>query len=315
MKTTRLFGGQLNKCLLFLLLAVAVPSAFGQPSAFLVNLSATNQQPARKSTHSGWGVAILEQDGKTLNYHFELDKSFEATSAGIFGPANPGRVSHHQIADMGNGIISNQPALGISIDAGDYTNEFQFVTNASPMTLLLYDGQFMLSTNEASELLAGQFFVNFKSRRFPHGELRGQIWPVNTKHFLATLNGKHLLPVNNSRHQGEAAFTLTGSFLGYQVALDPDFVWSSVGIYNSPILLPKEQNRVCTIDTSYGYPIVDPGFDPFQHIPGYSGQILYSGGLSLSDKQIAQLKLGNLYIRVLTDRFHHQDIGGQITKE
>ena len=80
----------------------------GAPIPFTANFTGKNEVLPNTSTHSGTGSFTF--DGNTLSYYLELDGTFQPTSAGIFGPANPGLNSPRLVADLGTcGISSLSP--------------------------------------------------------------------------------------------------------------------------------------------------------------------------------------------------------------
>jgi hypothetical protein len=271
-----------------------------------------NEVPPNRSTHSGTGAFLLENfaAGDKLIYHLELVGAFMPTSAGIFGPANPCQNSPRLIADLGNAQIIFQPPnppIG-PVPFAPATTELNRPTPIlPPPSSLVYDGQITLSSNQVVQLLQGQFYVNLKSPRFPRGELRGEILSTAPIQFSATWSGRNGIPHNANTHHGEAAFILNGSSLSYEVAMDVNFAWTGIGIYSSPFATPF--NLVAKLNTTFGVMIPAGGLP---NAPGLPGQVLYSGNLTLTDKQVSQIKRGELYINVLTSRFRNGEIGGRI---
>lgn len=291
------------------------PIAAGEkPVYFEATFNGMNEVPPNKSTHSGNGTFVLE--GGVLNYNLKLEGSFAPNSAGIFGPANPSINSGHLIADLGNAQMvfqSSPPPIG-NVPFTPATTELNRPTPfLPPPSLVVYDGQINLSSNQVAELLAERLYVNFKSSTFPRGELRGEIFPTTPIQFSATLSGRDEIPRNKSAHRGEAAFTLAGNSLSYELALD-NFTFTSVGIYTSPFAFPNPFNLVSKLDITFG--VVIPGSFPEASdlTVGFPGQVLYDGQstLNLMDKQVYQLMRGELYINVLMSRFRFGEIGGQI---
>jgi hypothetical protein len=172
-------------------------------------------------------------------------------------------------------------------------------------------GQITLSSNQVAELQAGRLYVNFKSARFPHGELRGEIFPTAPVEFSANLSGRNEIPRNRSQHRGEAVFTLIGNNLSYELALDI-FPFMSAGIYDSPFASQSPFNLVGKLDTLIGVIIPDGGFP---NAPGLLGQSLFPGNLTLTDEQVYRLKRGEFYLNVLAARFPRGEIGGRILQQ
>jgi hypothetical protein len=103
-----------------------------------------------------------------------------------------------------------------------------------------------------------------------------------------------------------------GSSLSYQVALDTNLMWTSLGIYNSPAPLALGLNSVAQLGFTNGSVIPEP-VEGYPVTIGSPGQMLYTGFLNLADRQVSQLKAGKYYIEASTPRFRYDNIGGRIT--
>ena len=278
---------------------------------FEATFNGGNEVPPNKSTHSGNGVFVLE--GNILSCNLTLDGSFAPTSARIFGPANPNMNSSRLVADLGNASISNLSPIPFP-PIGPVTMDIKRTpTILQPPIVLVYSGQITLSSNQVAELLAGQLYANFKSARFRQGELRGEILATMPIQFAATLSGRNEMPRdprhprNPSPPQGEAGFTLTGNRLTCEVALDVNFASAAVGIYTSSSAIPF--NLIAKLDATIGVTIPDGGLP---NAPGLPGQVLYSGNLTLTDRQVSQIKSGQFYINARTSRTPRAEISGRI---
>ena len=287
-----------------------------EPVSFTANLTGANEVPPNKGSNSGTGMFTLGSylGGCELSYHLELEGSFQPTDAGIFGPANPNSISLHEIADLGNAVISNLPPPGLipnkPVPFGPAMTDLNPPHKISqPPVVLVYDGQIPLSSNQVTELQRGEFYVNLKSAKFRQGELRGEILPTTPIAFSTTLSGRNEIPRNRGSGRGEAEFFLSGAALSWAVALDTNLAWTSVGIYDSPVPLPK--NLVAILDLALGVQVSKGAF-PGSSLLGFPGQVLYSGQLILTDEQVSQLKSRKLYLLVLAPRFPFGEIGGQI---
>ena len=286
-----------------------------KPVYFSASLAGVNEVPPNNSRHSGSGSFVLKNyvDGNELSYHLELDPFFQPASAGIFGPATPNMNARFLIANLGAYTISNYPwATLMPLDLR--SQQPSPIVPLLPGVFLIYDGQITLSSNQVAELLAGQLYVNLKSAQFRQGELRGEILPTAPMPFSATLSGLKDMsrnPRNVSRHHGEGLFILSGNRLSHDLALDTNFSWTSIGIYGYPIPPLKPDSLIAPLDNLLGVLIPDGGI-PGE--PGFGGQILYPGqsDLTLTDRQVEQLKKGWLYINILTPRFPRGEISGRI---
>jgi len=284
-----------------------------KPIYFEATFNAANEVPPNRSPHSGNGSFVLENhvDGYRLSYNLQLDGAFQPTSAGIFGPATPCINARFLIANLGAYSIPNLPPPSFPPIGPVTVNIQRTPIILQPLSVLVYSGQIILSSNQVAELLAGQLYVNFKSAKFRQGELRGEIFPTAPIRFSATLSGRNEIPRNKSIRQGEAAFTLTGNNLSHDLALDANFSWTSIGIYCSPIPPLNSKTPIANLDNLFGVQIPDGGFP---NEPGLPGQILYPGQsiLNLTDAQVYRLKRGEFYLNVLTSRFPRGEIGGRI---
>ena len=274
-----------------------------KPVYFSASLAGVNEVSPNNSPHSGSGWFALE--GDTLNYGFTYDGAFQPTSANIYGPATPRMNSSN--------LVINLESFYVPPPAPFPPNPIGPPGNETP-TEIFSSGQVALSSNQVAELRAGQLYVNFKSVQFRQGELRGEILPTAPIQFSATLSGiKDMFrnPRNVSRHHGEGLFILSGNRLSHDLALDANFSWRSTGIYSYPFPPLKPDGLIASLDNLLGVLIPDVGI-PGE--PGFAGQILYPGqaDLTLTDRQVEQLKKGWLYINILTSRFPRGEISGRI---
>ena len=117
---------------------------------FVVFLSGTNEVPPNSSPATGEG--FFELDGNVVNFTIgNFNYAINPTSAGIYGPARPGKNGPLIVGDLASGI--------------------------SPPEGLVYLGGFGLTKAEIAQLKAGLWYVSVKSAQFPNGEIRGQILP------------------------------------------------------------------------------------------------------------------------------------------
>jgi hypothetical protein len=279
---------------------------------FVANFAGANAVPPNHSIHFGRGTFLLERyvDGDRLAYHLALNSSFRPASAGIFGPASPGRNARLRVANLGAYSISYLPPP-VFPPIGLFPAVVLPPPPISvPPSVLIYDGQVALNRQQAGQLLAGQCYVNFPSAKFRQGELRGQIFPALPVSFSAALNGRNEVPRNASPYHGAADFSLSGFSLSFILALDI-FPFTSAGIYASPLGVDHPFNLIGKLDTQFGVENIDGAFPG---APDVSGQIHYFGqsALNLTDEQVVRLKRGDFYLNVLTSRFPRGEIGGRI---
>jgi hypothetical protein len=146
-----------------------------------------------------------------------------------------------------------------------------------------------LTRPEINQLRNGLLYVNFQSTNFPHGELRGQILSSSPLYFTGILN--RCLRADDF---GEASFVLTGNNLAFSVALSTNASWSSLGVFGFPCRRMNSEKPVIAIDLPAGV-VIPKGGIPGE--PGSPGQRLYQGEISLTDRQAAQFRRGNSFLR------------------
>jgi len=289
-----------------------------EPVSFSANLAGANEMPPKRSNNSGTGTFMLESfvGSFVLTYHLEFNGSLQQPDAGIFGPATRGERPPVLIADLGQGTVTN-PVPPIYVPLKE-TMDFPSSTPlhlSGPIpwlpSLLVYDGQINLTSNQAVQLLRGEFYVNLKSAKFRQGELRGQIWPSAPIYFSAALSARTEFSRNQHTPRGEAQFTLSGTALSYEIALDTNFTRIIAGIYGPGFPQAEIGNRMIWLNTTNAVRI-PPGGLP--NSPGFPGQLLYCGRLTLPDRQINELDSGQSYLEVLAPGCRNGWMGGRITQ-
>ena len=180
-----------------------------------------------------------------------------------------------------------------------------------PPSHIVYDGQINVTSNQVAQLLRGQLYVNLQSAKFRQGELRGQIWPSAPIQFSATLSSHTEFSRNQNVPRGEAQFTLSGTALSYEIAVDTSFTRIIAGIYGPRICQSEVGNRIIWLNTTNRVQVPAGGF---ANEPGLPGQWLYSGQLTLPDTQISELDNAQSYLEVLAPGCRNGWIGGRITQ-
>jgi hypothetical protein len=131
-----------------------------------------------------------------------------------------------------------------------------------------------------------------------------KVTPPSTNRFTATLSGANEVSPNASPYSGTVTFTLTGNCLSYNLAVDFGLSWTAVGIFGPIVPHKNSTTLIANLDTSLGV--------FFSGEPGTTGQVLYTGWVSLDDEAIKLLKNGKLFVNFLTAQFPHGEIRGQI---
>lgn len=285
-----------------------------EPISFTADITGSNEAPPNRSVNSGTGTFTLVQfiNGYILDYNIVVDGSFQPLGAGLFGPPSRGERPPYQIADLGNPQVVPipLPSPNEPVPLGQITTSFNSPADVSlSLSNFVYQGQITLSSNQVTQLLQRRFYVNLKSKRYRQGELRGEIWPDAPVHFSATLAGYARLPHNQKPQHGEAMFTLAGTTLSYQVAVDTNFVGGIIGIFDSGGRLLGTQNQIALLNTTFGVQIGGGVPDSF----GLPGQVLYEGELTLTDDEVNELENGQLFVEALAHRCN-VIMSGQITE-
>lgn len=114
-------------------------------AAFKAVLSPAEVVPPAASAAQGELVAVLNRNTGLLRWRL--------TYTGLSGPV---RAAHFHSPAMSGEVAA--PVISIGR------------TFTSP-----YEGRAMLTAGQRADLLAGQWYVNLRTTRFPDGELRGQL--------------------------------------------------------------------------------------------------------------------------------------------
>ena len=114
-------------------------------AAFKAVLSAAEVVPPADSPARGELVAVLNRNTGLLQWKLSY--------SGLSGPV---RAAHFHSPAMGGEVAAPVISIGRNF--------------SSP-----YEGRAMLTPRQRADLLAGQWYVNLRTARFPEGELRGQL--------------------------------------------------------------------------------------------------------------------------------------------
>ena len=120
-------------------------SALAEEKQFMVMLTAGEEVPPTDSSGTGAGKITWNSDTKELSWSIEF--------SGLSGPATAAHF--HGPADVGANA-------GVQVPITDLE---------SPS-----DGKATLTDEQAADLAAGKWYVNFHTEKFPDGEIRGQVF-------------------------------------------------------------------------------------------------------------------------------------------
>ncbi len=129
----------------FLVLAAALTHASWGQLMFRTTLTGSQEVPARETPAFGMGHATLDLE----TYLFTFEYSFE----GLLAPQTAAHI-HAAPPGMNGGVVYPLPF-------------------GSPSSL-----QVVITEEDVSQLLAGNWYVNVHSQLYPGGEIRGQFVPV-----------------------------------------------------------------------------------------------------------------------------------------
>lgn len=126
----------------------ATAMAAAAADVMVVALSGQNEVPANPSTASGTAQVAFDPATRTLSWNVSYEGlSGIATAAHFHGPAGVGENAGVQL-NIGDGGL------------------------ASPLI-----GAAQISEQQAADLMAGRWYINVHSPRYPDGEIRGQVEP------------------------------------------------------------------------------------------------------------------------------------------
>ncbi|MBI3197034.1 MAG: CHRD domain-containing protein [Rhodospirillales bacterium] len=118
---------------------------------FRATLNGASEVPPTDSRGSGYFAAVYRPSTKVLEYRLNLVRlSGPVTMAYLQGPAAPGE---------------NAPRV-VPIDIPFYADRSTI------------DDGVTLTEQQAGEVLAGRWYVNVMTEKYPDGEIRGQILPL-----------------------------------------------------------------------------------------------------------------------------------------
>lgn len=118
---------------------------------FRATLNGASEVPPTESRGSGYFAAVYRPSTKVLEYRLNLVRlSGPVTMAYLQGPAAPGENAQ-QVAPINVPFYADRSTI---------------------------DDGVTLTEGQAAEVLAGRWYVNVMTEKFPDGEIRGQILPL-----------------------------------------------------------------------------------------------------------------------------------------
>jgi len=157
-----------------------------------------------------------------------------------------------------------------------------------------------LTASDVAMLQAGGLYTNVHSRRFPAGEVRGQLLRLGEALYTASMSGAEEVPPRPTTATGHLAvilnsqqnkFRASGSFQGLSTVSTAAHIHNGIPGVNGPILFPL---------------IISP--------PGMLGGSL-SAMLPIGAAEVALLDAGGLYVNVHSMMFPGGEIRGQLLRK
>jgi hypothetical protein len=133
---------------LLLMVWVAGGPVRAETVVFKAQLNATNHTPPTESSGKGSVTASYDTSSKVL--------SWKGTHSGLTGPATSAHF--------------HGPA-----EAGHYAGVAIWISTKGTPLPASFEGQTTLTDAQATEMMAGHWYVNIHTARYPGGEVRGQL--------------------------------------------------------------------------------------------------------------------------------------------
>jgi hypothetical protein len=125
--------------------------------------------------------------------------------------------------------------------------------------------------------------------------------PRISNQFAAMLTGTNEAPPLASPHHGNGSFTLDGSSLIYDLALDAGFRPTRASVFGPAA---SRSNQPAAIADLRHYIAAGP--------PGDSGMVIYRGQLNLTGEAVEALRRGELYVNVFSPQHPRGELRGSI---
>jgi Cu/Zn superoxide dismutase len=258
-------------------LAIAALWTDSQPAAaqqvFTANLTGAQQVPPVSSSGTGFGTVVLNaaETQITVNMTFS-GLSSAANMAHIHGPSGP----------TGN--------AGVLFDFTGVTPT-QTAGSIPPQT-------FLISSDQVTQLKAGQFYFNIHTGNHTGGEIRGQIGLAQVQ-FNTTLSGAQQVPAVSSAGTGIGTVALNQAEDRLFVDLTFSGLSSAANMAHIHGPAREPQNAGVLFDFSGVTPAATSGTIPQQSFP-------------ISPTQVNELKSGLFYFNIHTGIYSTGEIRGQI---
>lgn len=254
-------------------------------SYFIATMSGASESPPVQTDAFGAVAAEVSADRVTLTGSFSGLKSNYAT--------NIGSHIHFGLAGQNSNVIyALQPSLSDDLRSGIYLPD---------------SNRFTYTFVQLQDLLGRKNYVNVHSADFPGGEIRGQLLPLATSYFSATLLARNEPDPITSEGRGDVKLELTGNklvasgiFRSLEGELDLDLMNGTHIHFGLPGLSGDVEIPLVPTQTNN---LLGGIFAPIDNT------------FELTDAQVAQLRDGEYYINVHTNLAPQGEIRGQILPE
>ena len=227
----------------------------------IATLDGAQETPPVVTAASGTATAFLNLPFRTVDY--------DVRTTGVAGT-----VAHIHVAPFGISGPVVKPLVG---------SPSQWAGTTTPMTAA-----------QASDLLAGNHYINVHSAAHPGGEIRGQLQKSTSIRFIARMNGGEEVPSVATPGTGYASFTLdeVAGLLAYDI--------STSGL-TAPISAAHIHLGVLRQNGGVIINLAPP-----------AGASAWSGSAAVTPAQIDALYRGSYYVNVHTTMFPGGEVRGQI---
>lgn len=250
---------------------------------FVAPLSGASEVPALRTEASG--MMILEVNGGGVMGTGSVRNLSSPVATDIAGGAHI-----HQGYAGQNGPVAQ--VLGINPDNGIF---------AAPAN------RFAITPGWGDTLRMRRYYVNVHTENNPMGEVRGQLLPLATTYFTASLSGRNEVQPVATGGQGGLKLELTGNQLALTGAfsgLTGDFDANVAGGSHLHIGAPGENGG---LDITLA-PTLAPGLKSGVYTAA-------DNSIELTEEQVATLRAGNNYFNLHTTEYASGELRGQVLPE
>jgi trimeric autotransporter adhesin len=246
-------------------------------AAFEAQLSGAEEVPAVLTPASGRAVMVYDDESNQLYYRVTVDDITDITMAHI----------HVGLAGVNGPVVFPLfPNGGASFSPDESIS-----------------GSLILDDAQASELLAGNYYVNVHTTTYPGGEIRGQLEQfIPPARFSARLSGAEEVPPVETDASGNAIFQLNNQAelnrLSYHVQISGTITTLVAAHLHTG--WPGENGPVAV-------PLFTPG-DEREFAPGSP----LSGEVELTAENLRDLLTGYYYVNVHSEANPGGELRGQV---